>query len=123
MFDLANFDITRFEASASAAAKLLRALANERRLMILCQLSGGERAVGDLQPLVGLSQSALSQHLAVLREEGVVATRRDGQVIWYRIVDPAALQVVATLAEIFCPPDMKKADDRPTDISRAEPRR
>lgn len=111
MFDLANFDITAFEASAGQAAKLLRALANERRLMILCQLADGERPVGELQPLVGLSQSALSQHLAVLREEGVVATRREGQTIWYRIADPAAVKVVSTLAEIFCPPDMKKADD------------
>ena len=115
MFDLANFDITAFEASASAAARLLRTLANERRLMILCQLTEGERSVGDLQPAVGLSQSALSQHLAVLREEGVVATRRAGQVIWYRIADPAAIKVVATLAEIFCPPDMKTTHGQPFD--------
>src|SRR5689334_5325469 len=112
MFDLANFDITRFEASAAAAAKLLRALGNERRLMILCQLTDGERSVGQLLPLVGLSQSALSQHLAVLRDEGVVATRREAQTIWYRIEDPAALKVVATLAEIFCPPDMKASHER-----------
>ncbi|HET9161051.1 MAG TPA: metalloregulator ArsR/SmtB family transcription factor [Caulobacteraceae bacterium] len=105
MFDLANLDATRFEASAGAAAKLLRALANERRLMILCQLAGSERSVGQLLPLVGLSQSALSQHLAVLREEGLVATRREAQTVWYRIVDPAALKVVASLAEIFCPPE------------------
>jgi ArsR family transcriptional regulator, virulence genes transcriptional regulator len=115
MFDLSSFDITRFEASAAEAARLLRALANERRLMILCQLVGRERSVGELQPLVGLTQSALSQHLAVLREEGIVATRREGQTIWYRIEDPAAVQVVATLAEIFCPPDMKASHDRPTD--------
>lgn len=111
MFDLANFDIARFEASATQAAKLLRALANERRLMILCQLADGERSVGELQPRVGLSQSALSQHLAVLREEGVVATRREGQTIWYRIDDPAAVKVVATLAEIFCPPEMKQSHE------------
>lgn len=113
MFDLANLDIAKFEASASEAAKLLRTLANERRLMILCQLADGERSVGELQPNVGLSQSALSQHLAVLRQEGVVATRREGQTIWYRIADPAAVKVVATLAEIFCPTDMKASDDRP----------
>ena len=111
MFDLANFDIARFEASATQAAKLLRALGNERRLMILCQLTDGERSVGELQSLVGLSQSALSQHLAVLREEGIVATRREGQTIWYRIDDPAAVRVVATLAEIFCPPDMRMPPD------------
>ena len=119
MFDLANFDITLFEAKAAQAAMLLRALGNERRLMILCQLTEGERSVGELQPLVGLSQSALSQHLAVLREEGVVATRRDGQSIWYRICDPAAIKLVATLAEIFCPPDKKKPDDQPTDRPEA----
>lgn len=115
MFDLATFDITRFEASAANAAKLLRALGNERRLMILCQLNEGELSVGQLQPLVGLSQSALSQHLAVLRDEGIVATRREAQTIWYRIVDPAALKVVATLAEIFCPPDMKASHARHPD--------
>jgi ArsR family transcriptional regulator len=111
MFDLGNFDITQFEASAGRAAKLLKALANERRLMILCQLVDGERSVGQLQPAVDLSQSALSQHLAVLREEGVVATRRDGLTVWYRIDDPAAVRVVTTLAEIFCPPDTRLHHD------------
>jgi ArsR family transcriptional regulator len=120
MFDLANFDISDFQASAANAAKLLRALGNERRLMILCQLTEGERSVGELQPLVGLSQSALSQHLAVLRDEGVVATRRDAQTIWYRINDPAAMQVVATLAEIFCPPNGAKTHDRPAANTHAK---
>lgn len=105
MFDFTSFDITRFEASAAQAAKLLRALANERRLMILCQLTDGERSVGEIQPLVGLSQSALSQHLKVLRDEGIVATRREAQTVWYRISDPATVKVVGTLAEIFCPPN------------------
>jgi ArsR family transcriptional regulator len=123
MFDLANFDITRFEASAGQAAKLLRALGNDRRLMILCQLTEGERSVGQLQPEVGLSQSALSQHLAVLRDEGIVATRREGQTVWYRIDDPAAMQVVATLAEIFCPPDTKKSHDRKPDLPQTPGRR
>ncbi len=107
MFDLTSLDAMRFEASAEEAAKLLRALANERRLMILCQLTEGERSVGQLLTPVGLSQSALSQHLAVLRQEGIVATRREAQTVWYRIANPAALTVVATLAEIFCPPDAR----------------
>ena len=115
MVDLLNIDITRFEASARAAAKLLRALGNERRLTILCQLTDGERSVGELQPLVGLSQSALSQHLAVLREEDLVATRRVGQTIWYRISDPNAVKVMQTLAEIFCPPDQKRPDAQSPD--------
>lgn len=115
MFDLANFDITRFEASAAEAARLLRALANERRLMILCQLADGELPVGELLPRVGLSQSALSQHLAVLREEGIVATRREAQSVLYRIADPAAVKVVTTLAEIFCPPDMRSPHELRSD--------
>ena len=107
MFDLSRFDLSLFEDSAGRAASLLRTLANERRLMILCQLVDGEMSVGALQPRVGLSQSALSQHLALLREEGVVATRRAGQSIFYRVADPAALRVLQTLAELFCPPDMR----------------
>lgn len=107
MFDLARFDLALFEESASRAAGLLRVLGNERRLMILCQLAEGELSVGQIQPRVGLSQSALSQHLAVLREEGVVATRREGQVIHYRLADPAAARIIETLAELFCPPDMR----------------
>lgn len=103
MLDLALFDLKAFEESAAAAAKLLRSLANERRLMILCQLGDEELSVGALQARLGLSQSALSQHLALLREEGVLAARRDGRTIFYRIADPAALRVIATLAEIFCP--------------------
>ena len=75
--------------------------------MILCQLADGERSVGQILPNLGLSQSALSQHLAVLREEGIVASRREAQTIWYSITDPAALKVVATLAEIFCSSDGK----------------
>lgn len=105
MFDLAKFDLSMFEASAGRAATLLRLLGNERRLMILCQLADGELSVGQIQPRVGLSQSALSQHLALLRDEGIVATRRDAQTINYRIADPAALRVIATLAELFCPID------------------
>lgn len=103
MLTLTASNLAAFEASAAAAADLLRALANERRLLILCQLGEGELSVGALQERLGLSQSALSQHLAVLREEGVVGTRRQSQTIFYRIADPAAAQVVATLASIFCP--------------------
>ena len=107
---------------AADASRVLKALANEKRLLLLCQLVEGECSVGELNARVDLSQSALSQHLAVLREEGVVATRREGQTIWYRIADPAAMKVVATLAEIFCPPDMKKADDR-SDPTESQGRR
>lgn len=106
MFDATKFDLALFEASAAKAATLLRLLGNERRLTILCQLAdGGERSVGQIQAHVGISQSALSQHLGLLREQSILAGRRDGQTIFYRIVDPAALSVMATLADLFCPTD------------------
>ena len=104
MTDPHSLGLAQFQASASDAAALLRALSNEKRLMVLCQLGDRELSVGQLAPVVGLSQSALSQHLARLRAEGLVGTRRDGTSIFYRITDPAALKVIAVLAEIFCPP-------------------
>jgi len=87
---------------AEQAATLLRALANEQRLMILCNLAGGELSVGELNERVPLSQSALSQHLAVLRECGIVTTRRSGQTVHYSLADGPASRVVETLHEIYC---------------------
>lgn len=98
----------RFAAKAGEAAALLRALANETRLMVLCQLTQGEHSAGALQDAVGLSQSALSQHLARLRAEGLVATRREAQTIHYRLADPNAARVLETLAAIYCPPKRKR---------------
>ncbi len=72
--------------------------------MVLCQLAEGEHAVGALQEGSGLSQSALSQHLAKLRQAGLVATRREGQAIFYRLADAKAARVIETLAAIYCPP-------------------
>ena len=108
MFDLSRFDLAMFEESAGRAATLLRLLGNEKRLMLLCQLADGELSVRDIQSRVGLSQSALSQHLALLRAEGIVGTRRESQTIYYRIVDHAAMRVIETLVELFCPPEMRK---------------
>lgn len=88
---------------AEAAAALLRTLANPHRLQVLCALCEGELAVGEINARVRLSQSALSQHLAVLREEGLVATRRAAQTIYYRIVSGAALEVMRVVHGIFCP--------------------
>ena len=91
------------ENNAEEVADILRALANERRLMILCQLvEYGESTVGSLVDAVGISQSALSQHLAKMREEGIVTFRRDSQTIWYRIVDPRIEQLFTTLDALFC---------------------
>ena len=95
-------DARRLTAKAHEAAKLLTALANERRLAILCELVNGERSVGDLAETVGLTQSALSQHLAKLRAAGIVATRREAQTIYYRLSSAAAGSVMTTLADIYC---------------------
>ncbi|MDP3802775.1 helix-turn-helix transcriptional regulator [Brevundimonas sp.] len=104
MNTLSTLSLDQFQGKAGEAARLLKALSNEKRLMILCRLGDGECAVGELLPLVGLSQSALSQHLAVLREEGLVEGRREGVSILYRIAEPAVLKLIAALADIYCPP-------------------
>ena len=94
---------TQLAASAALAARLLRALANEKRLLVLCDLvAAGEKSVNDLAASARLSQSALSQHLALLREEGLVATRRAGTVILYRLADRKAEAVLQTLHRLFC---------------------
>ena len=96
-------DLADFEKNAGRVANILRALANERRLMILCQLvEYGEATVGALVDAVGISQSALSQHLAKMRNEGIVTFRRESQTIWYRIADPRIEQLFATLHGLFC---------------------
>jgi ArsR family transcriptional regulator, virulence genes transcriptional regulator len=98
-----RFDPEVMEANAGDVAGLLRALANERRLMILCKLvEWGEANVNTLADVVGLSQSALSQHLAKMRAEGLVTFRRESQTLWYRIADPRIEQLFATLHKLFC---------------------
>lgn len=87
--------------SAQSAARLLKLMASEQRLVILCRLIDGEASVGDLAAHVGLAQSATSQHLAKMRAEGLVATRRDAQTIYYRLDDPAAVRVLDTLCDIY----------------------
>lgn len=97
-------DLTRLKASAAEASRFLRALANEKRLLALCQLMGEERSVGSLAEAVGLSQSALSQHLTRLREDGMVATRRDSQTIYYRLADRRIEAMIGLLYDQFCKP-------------------
>jgi ArsR family transcriptional regulator len=104
---LAQLSPRAFAAKAGEAAALLKALAHEARLMVLCQLLEGERSAGALQAGSGLSQSALSQHLARLREEGLVATRRDAQTIYYSLADPDVWRILDALAAIYCPPKRK----------------
>lgn len=100
-------DPSVFEAKAGVAASLLKAMSNPHRLMILCRLGASEASVGVLQADSGLSQSALSQHLAVLRQRELVKTRRDAQTIYYSLSDPAARQVIETLMRIYCPEMLK----------------
>ncbi|MGE4072247.1 MAG: ArsR/SmtB family transcription factor [Lysobacterales bacterium] len=97
-------DMEQMRDSAGAAARLLKALANEHRLLVLCHLLEGERSVGQLNAELDLSQSALSQHLAVLREDGLVATRRESQTIYYRVASDAVSTVLTALHGIYCAP-------------------
>ena len=92
----------RMRPHAEAAADLLRALANEQRLLVLCMLADAEMTVGELNAALPLSQSALSQHLAVLRESGIVATRKQGLSVYYSMKPGPAARVVATLHSIYC---------------------
>jgi DNA-binding transcriptional ArsR family regulator len=102
-------EIAMLESRAGEAATLLRLMANEKRLLILCRLAlEGEMPVTALANVVGLSQSALSQHLAKMREEGLVATRRNAQMLFYRIADLRAERLLMSLKDIFCPEFRKR---------------
>jgi DNA-binding transcriptional ArsR family regulator len=99
-------DMLALEQKAAEAARLLRLLANERRLLLLCHLAGaGELSVSAMAGMVGLSQPALSQHLARLREDGLVATRKSAQAVFYRLADPKAARLLEVLRELYCPPE------------------
>jgi DNA-binding transcriptional ArsR family regulator len=95
-------DPTEMAEHASEAARLLKTIGNEYRLMILCTLFEGELSVGALNERVPLSQSALSQHLAVLREDGLVTTRREAQTIYYQAARGPALEVIKVLHRLYC---------------------
>lgn len=96
-------DFRALEAQAGEAADILQHLANRRRLLLLCELAAaGEMSVGDLAAAIGLSQSALSQHLARLRAAGIVAFRRDAQTLRYRLADPRVIALLKAFKAIFC---------------------
>ncbi len=96
-------DMTMLAESAGEAARMLRLLANEKRLLVLCALAvKGEASVGELAAEAGLGMSALSQHLAKLREDGLVATRKEAQTVYYRIDDADAARILKTLKDIYC---------------------
>ncbi len=88
--------------AADDASELLKALANRHRLLILCQLIDGERSVGQLAEFLGIRDSTVSQHLALLRRDRIIAGRRDGQTIWYRIESEPARNVITALYGSFC---------------------
>ena len=99
-----NINPSQMLTSASKAEELLKAIANRHRLTILCQLIDGERSVGELADFLTLRDSTVSQHLALLRKDGLVSTRRDGQTIWYTIASKPARMVLETLYQIYCAP-------------------
>ncbi len=96
-------DVNEVERNIKMAVGLLKALSNERRLAIVCTLYKGEKSVGELEELIGLSQSALSQHLARLRRDQLVETRRDAQTIYYSLKEDAIEDILNTLYKIYCP--------------------
>ncbi len=98
-----NIDSRAMKRVAGDAVEMLKELANENRLMIMCALAEGEQSVGALNERFDLSQSALSQHLARLRSRGLVSTRREGQTIFYSLPDTQALEVIRLLHELYCP--------------------
>lgn len=100
-----TLEISQLRAVAAEATAVLRVLANEDRLLLLCQLSQGEKSVGELEELLDLRQPTLSQQLGVLRTEGVVNTRRDGKRIYYSVADQKALALLKTLYALYCPND------------------
>ena len=95
-------NLKEFEAKADEAATLLAAMGNNHRLMLLCQLLQGETRVSDLQETTGLSQSSASQHLSRLRRDGLVATRRESQAIYYRLASPEVTALMDTLYDLYC---------------------
>lgn len=93
----------RMQAQAEQAAELMKALSHPQRLRVMCMLIDGERTVGEINAEVELSQSALSQHLAVLREGGLVQTRREAQSVYYSVAPGPVQQIIRTLHDVYCP--------------------
>jgi DNA-binding transcriptional ArsR family regulator len=105
-----KIDSAVMESAADQASDLLKALSNRHRLLIICQLIDGERSVGDLAEFLNLRDSTVSQHLALLRKDGLVAARRDAQTIYYSIASDPAREILKTLYQVYCaPPKARKA--------------
>ena len=100
-----EIETKELEVHADQAAAMLRSMGSKWRLLVLCNLVHGERSVGDLQRIIGLSQSALSRHLAVLRRMRLVQVRRSAQTIYYRLSGREVAAILETLYELYCAPD------------------
>jgi len=107
--DTSTLDLEKMKTAASGACRLMKVLSNPDRLMLLCQLSQGEKRVGELEEILGIVQPTLSQQLTVLRDEELVSTRRDGKNIYYQIASPQALAVMTVLFDQFCGPQAGEA--------------
>ncbi|MGE4124017.1 MAG: ArsR/SmtB family transcription factor [Pusillimonas sp.] len=99
----AVIDLNALRVAADEACRVMKTLSNPDRLLLLCQLAGGEKCVSDLEMLTGITQPTLSQQLGVLRTEGLVTTRRDGKKIFYQISSPQTLAIMEVLYQQFCP--------------------
>ena len=114
-----KIDSDIMESAADKASDLLKALSNRHRLLIICQLIDGERSVGDLAEFLSLRDSTVSQHLALLRKDGLVAARRDAQTIYYSIASQPAREVLKTLYQVYCaPPKVGKAGRKAIGVRR-----
>ncbi len=109
-----KIQINEMLSAADEAGALLKALSNRHRLIIVCQLTEQERSVGELADLLKIRDSTVSQHLALLRRDGLVTARRDGQTIWYSIGSPQARELVRTLYRVYCAPACGPAARRKT---------
>ncbi len=113
-------DVKDIERNIEVAVNLLKALSNERRLMVICALYQGEKSVGELEEIIGLSQSALSQHLARLRRDGLVNTRRNAQTIFYSLNDKATEAVLRCLYDIYSPAEVDSLTAEARGISASD---
>jgi DNA-binding transcriptional ArsR family regulator len=104
--DTSTLDLDKMKASAGNACRMMKVLSNPDRLLLLCQLSQGEKRVGELEEILGIVQPTLSQQLTVLRDEELVTTRREGKSIYYQIASPQAMAVMNVLFEQFCGPQV-----------------
>ena len=102
-------NIEAVKSKAGEAATFLKSMANDRRLIVLCELVKGEKTVGELEAVAGLSQSALSQHLAKLREAKLVATRRQSQTIYYSLANAGVKRLIDVLYDLYCRPQRRRS--------------